>query len=141
MRPPGWPEALAAHVDAMRDLPWCWGKRDCVSFARGAVLAVGGPDLGEGWAGAYSDEAGAGDLMLTFGRNLEAAVERVCRSAGLQEVSPLLAQRGDLVVIVDPHLTANLAVAAVCIGAYGATFIRRGFVRLPMRAAVRAWAI
>jgi hypothetical protein len=28
MRPPGWPEALAAYVDAMRELPWCWGKRD-----------------------------------------------------------------------------------------------------------------
>ncbi len=141
MRPPGWPEALAAYVDTMRELPWCWGKRDCASFARGAVLAVGGPDLGEGWAGAYSDEDGARKLMLTFGRNLEEAAERVCRSAGLQEVSPLLAQRGDLVVIADPQLTANLPVPAVCVGAYGATFMRRGFVRLPMRAAVRTWAI
>ena len=141
MRAPAWPEALRDYITAASAHAWRWGTNDCCTFARGAVLAAGGPDLGQDWLGSYTEEAGAADVMHAFGRNLEDATVAICHRAGLNEGPPLLAQRGSLLIMAHPQFTANLPIVAVCIGAYGATFTKSGFTRLPMRATLRAWII
>ena len=141
MRPPSWPEALRDYVVAASDRPWSWGEHDCCSFARGAVIAVGGPDLGGGWVGTYATEDGARAAILARGRDLEYAVEPVARGAGLAEVNPLMAHRGDLLILRDQRLIGGMPVAAICEGRDAVTVALHGLIRLPMRLAQRAWAI
>ena len=141
VRPPDWPERLAAYIAASRDKRWCWGQHDCCSFARGAVLAAGGPDLGAGWAGAYADEAEAGEAIRSLGRDLEEAMERVCALHGLPEIEPPMAQRGDLVVLRDRMLIGGVPAAAICMGRDALATTIRGLLAVPMRSAVRAWGI
>ena len=140
-RPHDWPQRLLSYVAMAKTRDWQWGLHDCCSFARGAVLAAGGPDLGADWSGQYRDEEGARRSIIRLGRNLESAIEAVCSRAGLPEVDPRLAHRGDLLVLLDRQQTAGLPLAAICLGrnAVGAT--RRGVLTLPMSMCVRAWAI
>ena len=141
LRPADWPERLAAHVASARSQPWRWGLHDCCAFARGAVLAVGGPDLGAGWAGAYRSEREALDAVRSLGRDLEDAMVQVCALHGLQETEPALAQRGDLVVLRDRMLIGGAPAAAVCVGRDALAATMRGVLAVPMASAVRAWAI
>ena len=141
MRLPDWPERLAAYIQDRRERPFRWGSNDCCSFARGAVLAIGGPDLGIGWAGEYADEDGARAAIQGMGRDLEAAVESACRDAGLVETESRLAQRGDLLVVRERRLIGGMPLAAVCTGRDALAVGLRGVLALPMRAVVRAWAV
>ena len=142
MRPSDWPERLAAYVADAQKRPWQWGTHDCCSFARGAVLAVGGPDLGDAWSGSYATEDGARGAIEQYGRDLEAAMDVVCAGAGLVEMpNPCAASRGDLIVLYHRQYTAGRALAAICIGRDAAAATTKGILLLPMRLAVKAWRV
>jgi hypothetical protein len=141
LRPPDWPERLARYVTAARTRAFEWGISDCCAFARGAVLAIGGPDMGEGWARTYSDEDGARAAIRSLGRDLEYAVETMAGRVGLAEVGPRMAQRGDLLVVRDQKLIGGMPLAAICEGRDALSTATTGLIKLPMRVAVRAWAV
>ncbi len=105
------------------------------------MLAVGGPDLGPGWAGSYADEDGASEAIRARGGDLERVIEGVARQHGLAEVEPRLARRGDLLVCRDRMLIGGMALAAICEGRDAVSTTLRGLIRLPMRVAIRAWAV
>ena len=95
-RPEGWPERLAAYVDAQGETPFAWdGVNDCATgFAGGAVEAVTGVHACPELVGVYSDEAGARAAIAADG-GLEAAVTM---RLGPPLPDPRLAQRGDVVL-------------------------------------------
>ena len=131
MRPPDWPERLRAHIVAAQAQPWCWGRHDCCTFASGVVRAMGGPDLWQGGMAEYDDEDGARACILSRGRDLEEALECVCHRAGLDQINPLHARRGDLLVCRDRALIGGVPLAAICDGRDAVSTTRRGLIRWP----------
>jgi len=131
MRAQNWPEALAAHIEQRRTMPHQWGSNDCCTFAADAVRAMTGTDP-------------MADLR---GIKTAAAVARLLRKTPLQKLvtqrlgeplaSPLLAQRGDVVLVPqgDEHLLA------VCLGEVWAAPGLQGLEVGDMQRAVTAWAI
>ncbi|MCK8786732.1 hypothetical protein M0638_20380 [Roseomonas sp. NAR14] len=102
---------------------------------------MGGPDLGRDWRGTYDGEADARGVIESYGQDLEAACAEVCQAAGMQEVQPALAQRGDLLVLRDRALLRGVPALAICNGATAMTVTHRGLIAMPMRVAVRAWVV
>ena len=105
------------------------------------MLAIGGPDMGAGWADTYTDEEGARYAIRSLGRDLEFAVEAMAGRVGLRETNPVMAQRGDLLVVRDRKLIGGMPLAAICEGRDALSTATTGLIRLPMRVAVRAWAV
>lgn len=92
-RLPGWPEALAAHIERHRATPFDWVSHSCVHFGAGAVLAMTGTDALAGIA-RWKSAAGAQRLLAELG-GLEAALDaRLPRLAAIAH-----AQRGDLLLV------------------------------------------
>jgi hypothetical protein len=90
-----WPERLARFIDAHQGTPFAWGENDCCLFAANAILAMTGIDLAEGLRG-YSTHTGALRIIAPFG-DLETLAAGIAEEAGLEEIQPKLAQRGDLI--------------------------------------------
>ena len=90
-------------LDSVR-LPFIWGVRDCALFAASGIEAVTGVDIAEDFRGKYTDEASAFALIktLTGGTTVEDATVYCTTKHGLVEWEhPLMAQRGDLVVLEE----------------------------------------
>lgn len=90
-----WEELLALYIDRVRDQPFEWGQHDCAHFAAGAVKAITGVDLMEGWRGQYTDARSAAEGLRARGlRTLKGAV---CHYLG-RPMHPVFARRGDVVM-------------------------------------------
>ena len=132
MRTQDWPELLAAHIDQRKDMPHRFGSNDCCRFVMDAVLSMTGHDP-------------IADLRKI---KTAKAIARLLRETPLREIitqrmgeplpSPLMAQRGDVVMLAqgdDEHLLA------LCLGE---TWAAPGPERLEvgdMQRAVCAWAV
>lgn len=84
-----WPARLEAYLDAARQMPFEWGRTDCLHFALGVVHALTGRDVVAelGGPGAYADGAGAQALCLSrfdgvAARLVDAVLPRAARCAG-----------------------------------------------------------
>lgn len=66
-RLPGWPELLAAFVEARRHVPFAWGSNDCATLAADAVLALTGQDPLATLRGQWADEAQAREVLTSLG--------------------------------------------------------------------------
>lgn len=89
-----WDAALIEWARSVIGEPFEWGRTDCASLARGAVLAMyEGAEpkvsVGPGW----STEKGALRAHARTG-----GVSSVLRRLGAEEVEPTCAQRGDFVL-------------------------------------------
>jgi hypothetical protein len=131
-------EQLLVAVAARRGLAFQWGVNDCCLFACDVIRDAGGVDYAAPFRNRYSTALGAARALRRFaGGGLEAAAEKITQDNGLEEVPPLMAQRGDFVLLdaaEDPAL-------GVCLGA---TFIAAGpagAVILPLKRARRAWRV
>ncbi len=115
-----------------------WGVHDCCTFACDVIRDAGGVDYAAPFRGRYRSAAGAARVLRRFaGGGLEAAAEKIAQDNGLEEVPPLMAQRGDFVLL---DAAAGPALG-VCLGA---TFIAAGpagAVTLPLKRARRAWRV
>ncbi len=115
-----------------------WGVHDCCTFACDVIRDAGGVDYAAPFRGRYRSAAGAARVLRRFaGGGLEAAAEKIAQDNGLEEVPPLMAQRGDF-VLLD---AAEGPALGVCLGA---TFIAAGpagAVSLPLKRARRAWRV
>lgn len=141
-RKPHW-ETRAFHdfLLARAATPFAWGSNDCALFAADAVLAITGQDIAAEFRGRYADEDGALAAIreIAGGATVEDAAEWCARNCGMREwISPLLAQRGDL-VCVDNGGTVIAGVVHLN-GRHVVTMAQDGLVRLPITATRRAWS-
>lgn len=93
----GWQIRLAAYLNDCSRRPLEYGQHDCALFAAGAVQAMTGIDLAEGWRGRYTTLRGGLRVLRAQGYADQVALA----AAHLPEtVSP---RPGDLAVIDAPH--------------------------------------
>ena len=122
--------------------PFEWGVSDCCLMAANAIEAFTGTDLADDFRGKYTDQAGAFALIaaVTGGTTVEHAAEYCATKHGLVEwPAPLLAQRGDLVVIDD---AGQLIAGVVHLnGRHAVTIGAEGLKRFPLEAVKRAWKV
>jgi hypothetical protein len=122
--------------------PFQWGVLDCCLFAASAIQAFTGTDIADDFRGKYSTQTSAFALIktVTGGTTVEDAAVYCATKHGLTEWStPLLAQRGDLVVIQDgDQLIAGIVHLN---GRHVISIGESGLKRLPLKAAKRAWHV
>ncbi len=104
-RLPNWDtKLLPEFVVQRRKMPFAWGANDCCILAADAVKAITGVDIAADFRGRYTDEAEAFALIkkLTGGSTVADAAVYCAGKFGLTEYEfPLLAKRGDVVVLED----------------------------------------
>ncbi len=138
-------ERLSGALDERRNRPFAWGRNDCALLACGLVDAATGVDYAAPFRGRYRTATGAAralrrflgppSLKLRRAGLLEAAAEKITQDNGLEEVPPLMAQRGDF-VLVD---AAEGPALGVCLGSHIIAAGPAGAVMRPLGAARRAW--
>ena len=93
----GWQIRLAAYLNTCAPRPLEYGQHDCAIFAAGAVQAMTGLDLAEGWRGRYSTLRGGLRVLRAQGYADQVALA----AAHLPEIGT--PRPGDLAVIETPH--------------------------------------
>lgn len=127
-----WPSRLAAFIEARQARAFSWGSSDCCLFVCDGVAELTGTDPAARWRGLYASEKGARRLIRDNG----GVVGLATLAFGLPVV-PLLAGRGD-VVLVD---TPNGEALALCVGDRLAAQGADGIEFLPLTLAKAAWKI
>lgn len=94
MKHPDWQKRLVTVIKAAEKRPFLWGEHDCCLFAADCAKAMSGEDFAVGFRGTYKSETGAKKTLLRSGGSLEKVLAQF-----LDEVTPALAQRGDIAVI------------------------------------------
>ena len=138
-----WPEQMMKALTARRNMPFSWGSHDCALFACDIAQIICGIDFAAGLRGRYETSLGAARVLKHFaGGGLEEAAERIASDSDCLEITPLTAQRGDIilaeVLVSDGILRDSLG---ICLGEHIAFASERGFVQLPLTSARRAWRI
>ncbi len=138
-------ERLHAAVAARRGRAFQWGRHDCCLFACDVIRDAGGVDYAAPFRGRYRTAAGAARALRRFlgapspklrpAGLLEAVAEKITRDNGLEEVPPLMAQRGDFVLVDETEGPA----LGVCLGSHIVAAGPTGTVLRPLAAARRAW--
>lgn len=128
----GWPEALAAQVDAARRRPFAWGTHDCALWAADVVWAMTGRDLAGDWRGTYSTRRSAYARLAKMG-----GLEAVADAALGPSFVPVWAQRGDVVSVATPRGIA----LGVCLGVHAAFPGPSGLTFVEMWQCDRAWVV
>lgn len=132
---------------ARAKMPFAWGSNDCALFAADAVRAITGTDIATDFREKYSDKAGAFALIKSVTGNgadpataVGDAAAWCATQAGLVEREfPLMAQRGDLVVMED----AGQLIAGVIHlnGRHAVSVSEAGLVRVSIQKVTRAWQV
>lgn len=126
---------LESYLASARNAPFIWGSHDCALFAADWVAERMGVDPAADLRGRYDDEAGARELL---GDDAAAAIAALAAEAGLEELSPRFARRGD-VLLFDQEGWPTLA---LCIGAEMAVpRLPRGLARFRIGRATRGWRV
>jgi hypothetical protein len=132
MRFQDWPERLNRMVADSHHKPFAWGEHDCCLFAANTVLELTGEDYAKDLRGTYKSKRGAAKVLIEHG-----GMRGIATAALGKEVPPLMAQRGDIVLVQ----TEQGDTLAVCMGGY---CVAPGLERLemtPMKQAVTAWRV
>jgi len=140
-RPYDWPERMAKALDNHRGVSFAWGSHDCALFACDVAQSICGIDFAEDLRNRYKTAIGAARTLKRFvGGGLEEAAEKIACDHNCPEITPLTAQRGDIVLaevlVSDGLLSDSLG---VCLGERVAFATSQGFVQLPLAKARRAW--
>jgi hypothetical protein len=129
-----WERHLAEAIDAARVRPFVWSLHDCVTFAfETRMTLVGGEDVAALWRGRYSTALGGARVMRRLGwGSLE---DMGLALLGAPRETPLLAQRGDI-VLADTGLGFG-----ICVGATAAGMAPEGLMTVPLTSCRLAWTI
>lgn len=135
-----WPERLHEAMLARSHKPFIWGETDCLLTACDLIQAITGVDPGAPYRGQYANESGALRIAVQAGcRSFEELVAQIAAAHSFAEISPKLAQRGDLVLLDS---TEGLSFGVVSLNGREAVFAgEQGLRRLPVLQARRAWRI
>jgi hypothetical protein len=133
MRVDNWPTILFNEIERAQIMPFIWGSHDCALFACRVVEAMTGVDHGASFRGRYDSERGAAVLIKDAG-----GLRQIATDAMGAEIPPLMARRGDVVLILQDGERETLG---VCIGAECAVPGIDGLMTLPITAAIAAWRV
>lgn len=135
-RTEGWEKRLAALVEARERMPFAWGSFDCALFGADAVLALTGSDPAAAYRGLYDTQLGA---AVALRRICGGGVSQAVEANGWPEISPALAQRGDVGLTETPEGEA----VVVCLGRdwVGPRLGAVGLARIGRAAVKRSWRI
>lgn len=126
-----WPKRLSAFLDERRDMPFEWGKNDCLTFLAKGAEAMTGNDYYSKYEG-YATEIEANEKLKEHG----GIVKIIEYYFGVGLRNPLKAHRGDIALIKVPELTAGIVDDS---GQYIAVVTKEGLRRLPLEKAWRIW--
>ena len=122
--------------------PFKWGVHDCCLFAADAIKSFTGTDIADDFRGKYDSEESAFELVktITGGTTVADAAAYCAQKHGLTEHTfPLLAKRGDLVVVANGD---TLICGVVHLnGRHVVTVNEGGLVRLPITKITRSWSV
>lgn len=109
-----WERLLAAAIDTARAKPFAWGVHDCPTFAfETRMILTAGEDIAALWRGRYTTHLGGLRVMRRLGW---ASLEDMGRALlGEPRATPLLAQRGDI-VLTDTGLGFGVVIGATAVG-------------------------
>lgn len=140
-RLPNWQSALSAYLVDVAARPFAYGRFDCGLFVAGAVEALTGVDVVPGIRGIYKDRRSAFAQVRSIcgAATMEALAEYLTAKYGMPEVAPLMAQRGDAVLLRRGR-RSSLGIVAMH-GTEILTPFRGGLLRLPLAHATRAWQV
>ena len=129
-----WERYLAEAIDVARVKPFAWGLHDCVTFAfETRMTLTGGADMAALWRGRYSTALGSARVMRRLGwGSLEDMGHALL---GAPRETPLLAQRGDI-VLVGTGLGFG-----ICVGATAVGMAPEGLMTVPLTSCRLAWTI
>ncbi len=96
-RRPDWQVRLKSYLEAVHRRAFAPGAHDCAMFAAGAIEAMTGADLAEGWRGQYATLVAGRRAMRKAGFE-----DHVAFAASLlPEIPPSFAQVGDIGTVPD----------------------------------------
>lgn len=128
-----WEPRLVRFLVAQMQAPFAYGRVDCALFAAGAVQAMTGVDLAEGFRGYRSLKAGLKKLQEAgFSDHISLAASL------LEECPPAFAHRGDVVVVEGeggPALGICQGEVVYCMS------LREGVVLVPRLNILRAFRV
>lgn len=147
-RPHFWhTSGFSAFMHSRKDTPFVWGVSDCALFAADGILAITGTDIASDFRGKYHDQASSLAIAKTVTGLPDPTVAdcaAYCAAKhGLKEVPPLMAQRGDLVVLQD----AGRAIAGLMhlsgrhVVAQGELGLKKIPVTITPALVLRAWRV
>ena len=127
-----------AALRAKRGEPFAWGRNDCATFACDIAEAVCGVDFAAPLRGRYHTRLGAArGLKRVAGGGFEEATVKLAQQHNLAEIAPLMARRGDL-VLIDTDIGPALG---ICVGESIASAGPEGVALVPLSGARRAWRV
>jgi hypothetical protein len=122
--------------------PFRWSENDCALFAADGVLAQTGTDIASEFRGKYTDEAGAlATIKAVCGGSTVADAAAYCatKHSMVELQHPLMAQRGDLVIVKD---AGNLVAGLVHLSGRDIAVVgEKGLHRVPITSVTRAWRV
>jgi hypothetical protein len=133
-----YPQFLASR----KNTPYKWGTNDCAMFAADGILAQTGTDIAADFRGKYTDESGAYTAIkeVCGGSTVEDAAVYCAQKAGMTELQhPLMAQRGDLVIVENDR--KRIAGLVHINGRDVAVVGDKGLIRVPITNVKRAWRV
>lgn len=126
-----WPKRLSAFLDERRDMPFEWGKNDCLTFLAKGAEAMTGNDYYSKYEG-YASEQEANEKLKEHGGIIKIIESYV--GSGTRNI--LKAHRGDVAVVKCPELMAGIVDDS---GRYVAVVTKEGLRRFPLEKAWRIW--
>ena len=130
-----WVGVLGRYIAENSSGKFAYGVRDCCLFSAGAVKALTGVDVMADVH--YSNARGAVREIRRFG-GVDEAVRSVMSKAGFEEVHPLTAHRGDVVVADIPKPAAGIVSTD---GWYAIFITPTGIGRVPLSHCRLAWRV
>jgi hypothetical protein len=94
----GWQGRLVEYLVRARRTPFKEGQHDCALFAAGAVAAMTGTDIAQGWRGRYRTTAGGMRVLRREGFSDHVALV----AHHFAEVPVVQARPGDIAVVNSP---------------------------------------
>lgn len=129
-----WERLLASVIDTARERHFIWGLHDCPTFAfETRMILTGGEDIAALWRGRYTTHLGGLRVMRRLGwASLE---DMGWALLGEPRATPLLAQRGDI-VLTDTGLGFGVVIGATAVG-----LAPEGLTFAPLTSCRLAWAV
>lgn len=133
MRYEDWPKRLNRIISECQEKKFQWGKHDCCLFAANVILELTGIDYAAELRGSYHSAKNAQRVLKGL-----SGVRGIAGSALGEEISPKLAQRGDIVLVESEGQGETLA---VCVGNYCVAPGLEKLERKAMSSALAAWRV
>lgn len=131
MRSERWEMALSEYLKEMKDVPFEWGRNDCILFAAKGFERLTGKNHYAEYLG-YSTEEEAKKILESNG-GFDGIIGK---HIGPSKKDWRKAKRGDVCLMKIPHITCGIVDDS---GRFVAVPSEKGLVRRPLSDAWRVW--